>query len=259
MEAMAIRDVVKDSVSSHGDLASVLPAGTPAPTPTPPPTISPAPTTCDLIVVNILTDKYPGETSWSIVNKCTGKEIQRVNGYGSKSTDKKWESECINQGNYEFTIKDSWGDGICCGYGRGSVSVSYNGKEYPHKGDFGEEWTKTFGSCEPVTPSPTESPTHEPTGTPTSPTPKPTGNPTRSPTKIPTSNPTESPTSHPTTNPSDSPTKSPTNNPTESPTNNPTESPTSNPTESPTHSAAYNLGYSAGFADGFAEAEAGQE
>jgi len=223
MKAMAIRDVVKYSGSSHGDLASVLPARS-----------------CTFLVANILTDEYPVETSLIIVNKCTGEEIHRVNKYEDKSTSHEWESRCINHGKYEFTIKDSYGDGICCRYGRGSISASYHGykvashdEEFEHKGDFDSDLTWTLGSCAPVTPSPTESPTHEPTGTPTSPTLKPTGNPTRSPTKIPTSNPTESPTSQPTPNPTHS---SPTNNPTESPTSNPTESPTSQPTSNPTDS-----------------------
>ena len=38
---------------------------------------------------------------------------------------------------YEFTLNDTWGDGICCVYGQGSYSISVEGEEVASGGDFG--------------------------------------------------------------------------------------------------------------------------
>ena len=38
---------------------------------------------------------------------------------------------------YEFTLNDTWGDGICCAYGQGSYTISVEGEEVASGGDFG--------------------------------------------------------------------------------------------------------------------------
>ena len=57
---------------------------------------------------------------------------------------------------YEFTIFDSFGDGICCSYGEGSYSVSAAGEVVASGGDFGSSETTLFcvadaASCVTVT------------------------------------------------------------------------------------------------------------
>ena len=59
---------------------------------------------------------------------------------------------------FQFTIIDSGGDGLCCGEGQGSYTISYDGKELKTGGVFYDEETTDFGLC-----GATETPTKEPT------------------------------------------------------------------------------------------------
>jgi len=45
---------------------------------------------------------------------------------------------------YEFTINDSYGDGICCSYGEGSYSVTADGEVVASGGDFGSSESTLF-------------------------------------------------------------------------------------------------------------------
>ena len=47
-------------------------------------------------------------------------------------------------GQFTFTIDDSHGDGICCGYGEGSFTLSVGGVEVFKGGDFGSTDSHTF-------------------------------------------------------------------------------------------------------------------
>ena len=69
---------------------------------------------------------------------------------------------CLPEAQYRFTINDSFGDGICCGYGLGAYSVTWDGSVLVNGGgQFASSETTTFGSCSqaPPTPPPTPSPT----------------------------------------------------------------------------------------------------
>merc|ERR1712194_764693 len=58
---------------------------------------------------------------------------------------------------YQFTISDSYGDGICCSYGEGEYTVVKNGVEEVTGGAFDSQDSTTFGSCGP-TPAPSPGP-----------------------------------------------------------------------------------------------------
>ncbi len=93
---------------------------TPQPTPVPttaaptsvPTTAAPtsAPTGCQgvKVVVDILTDNYPGETSWTVTDKCgsAGVIIMFGESYSNANTLYS-ESVCTAAGEYEFTINVS--------------------------------------------------------------------------------------------------------------------------------------------------------
>jgi len=166
--------------------------------PTPPPTPCP-----DMeIVVNILTDKYPEETSWTLTNNCDGSEI--TPGEYVQKEFSHVQPYCLPLGEYTFVMEDAYGDGICCVYGSGSYEVTSNGESVASGGEFDGSEATTFGSCS--TTSPTKSPavaTIEPSvsAAPIAPTTSPTSEPTRSP---------QSGTIAPTTN---SPTREPTGSP----------------------------------------------
>ena len=81
----------------------------------------------------------PGETSWVLKD-----ELGNIlaNG-GSTGT-----TLCIGDGCHSFTIYDSYGDGICCGYGNGSYSIVLNGVEVGSGGAFAYE-ESVYVNCPP--------------------------------------------------------------------------------------------------------------
>eukprot|EP00547_Thalassionema_nitzschioides_P000836 CAMPEP_0194199160 /NCGR_PEP_ID=MMETSP0156-20130528/279_1 /TAXON_ID=33649 /ORGANISM="Thalassionema nitzschioides, Strain L26-B" /LENGTH=604 /DNA_ID=CAMNT_0038924015 /DNA_START=90 /DNA_END=1904 /DNA_ORIENTATION=+ len=122
------------------------PAGpTNAPTPVPP-TLAPTPCPGADFKLTLLTDDYPEETSWTLTNQCTGQLLVEGGNYQNGGTTYV-EEECIPSGEYEFTISDQYGDGICCGYGSGSYTVEYNGDVEKEGGQFSSSESTTFGSC----------------------------------------------------------------------------------------------------------------
>ena len=82
----------------------------------------------DNLTINITTDNYPTETRWYITNQ-NGVEIDGINSgdLTAPNANYNWDV-CVDLNDcYTFWIEDSYGDGICCQYGNGSFSVSYNG------------------------------------------------------------------------------------------------------------------------------------
>ena len=71
------------------------------------------------LTLEISTDRYPSETTWEITDALGNKKASG----GPYSEKEKLYTETLylpNGDNYKFTIFDSYGDGICCGYGNGS-------------------------------------------------------------------------------------------------------------------------------------------
>ena len=94
--------------NSLADLATVVncKGPTPAPTPSPPPT----PCVGKSLRVDVFTDRYTEETSWKIENTSTGNEVVSVTQgtYNSRRSLETWETACVNQGEYKFTMNDSY-------------------------------------------------------------------------------------------------------------------------------------------------------
>merc|ERR1719445_2047624 len=178
------------------------------------------------VEVDITIDNYGDETSYDIKD-ASGSKVMEGNGWPANSVNSFW--QCFSSGSYTFTIKDAYGDGICCSYGNGGYSVKVNDVEVATGGQFGSEEKKTFNVAAPPTPSPiSQTPEPSTTGSiaetfaPTT-----TGSTINNPPS--TTHPTHTPpTMHPTHTP---PTSFPTGTP---PTPFPTETPpTSFPTETP--------------------------
>lgn len=71
--------------------------------------------------VTIITDRWPRETSTIIRNKCSGALVAYKPGGSYSYLSTHIDKYCVPESNtFEFTIYDL--DGICCGYGNGSVS-----------------------------------------------------------------------------------------------------------------------------------------
>ena len=82
----------------------------------------------------LTTDNYGSETTWE-VRTLAGALVQSGSGYSNNS------SRTINlnlaAGSYRFTIRDAYGDGICCTYGNGSYTLTGDGQELGSGGNFG--------------------------------------------------------------------------------------------------------------------------
>ncbi len=88
------------------------------------------------IIVSIVPDNYPNETSWDI--KDTANTIIAS---GTINND----TLCYLTGKLlHFTIYDSYGDGICCGYGNGSYNVYIDGNLIASGGQFAFSETTFF-------------------------------------------------------------------------------------------------------------------
>ncbi len=109
-----------------------------------------APTLCVggglTVQVKITTDKYPSETSWTLTNECGLQSSMSGGPYTQQST-LHIATQCLPHGQYKFTINDTFGDGICCGYGSGSYVVDFDGIATLTGGAFRLVETKTFGTC----------------------------------------------------------------------------------------------------------------
>jgi len=138
----------EDNTFGHGllnywnsiDVLNPVPTISPAPSGTQPPTSLTYPASLVLT-----TDDYGYETGWTLTNS-NQQIIEQVTGgtYGNDqlySYDFDLPSDC-----YDFTITDSYGDGICCGYGFGSYDLSYNGVAVvSNGGEFADSETTSFG------------------------------------------------------------------------------------------------------------------
>ena len=86
------------------------------------------------LVVSILTDNYPGETTWTLTD-LDGTVLASGGPYSDAATVYE-ESICVGDGCYAFTINDSFGDGVCCTYGEGAYNVSSDGAVLAAGGEF---------------------------------------------------------------------------------------------------------------------------
>lgn len=75
------------------------------------------------VTFTLVTDNYGSETTWSVTG--SGGTVASGGPYANNTTIT--ETFCLPDGCYDFTINDSYGDGICCQYGNGSYSLSGSG------------------------------------------------------------------------------------------------------------------------------------
>ena len=93
--------------------------------------------------IEIFTDGYGSETSW-VIQDISGNTIESFNdGNLENSTTYNWDVN-LEYGDYTFIIYDSYGDGICCGYGVGYYSVTVSGEEVVSGGEFISEEATLF-------------------------------------------------------------------------------------------------------------------
>ena len=92
--------------------------------------------------IYILTDNYGSETSWDITNS-DGNVVGDGGGFDSDAEN--FSSVDLDDGDYTFTIYDSWGDGICCDFGEGYYEVTLDdGTVLASGGEFGDSESTSF-------------------------------------------------------------------------------------------------------------------
>ncbi|UCE66689.1 MAG: hypothetical protein JSU85_01335 [Candidatus Zixiibacteriota bacterium] len=90
----------------------------------------------DSIVIEIMTDDYPYETTWEILESGTSNVIGSGGPYNNYNT-LFIEYLCVeNSGCYDFVIYDYSGDGLCCDCGNGYYNVFLNGSLVAAGGEF---------------------------------------------------------------------------------------------------------------------------
>ena len=95
------------------------------------------------LTLTINLDNYPGETTWDI--QTSGGSTLASGGPYSGAGSTVTEDLCIADGcDLVFTIYDSYGDGICCGYGNGSYTLSGPGGTIASGGSFTSSESTTF-------------------------------------------------------------------------------------------------------------------
>jgi hypothetical protein len=74
------------------------------------------------ITFTLLTDNYPAETTWTLQD-ASSVTVMADGPYGSNATIYSSET-CLADGCYTLSVLDSYGDGLCCGYGEGSYELT---------------------------------------------------------------------------------------------------------------------------------------
>ena len=99
----------------------------------------------DTVTFIINPDNYPEETSWKLYDTNSNEIIS----FGSLSSDTEYyiEDICVNyESCFSLDFFDSYGDGICCGYGEGNfMMLDSNGNEiFENNGNFDNFTQETF-------------------------------------------------------------------------------------------------------------------
>ncbi len=100
---------------------------------------------CSEVTLAITLDNYPEETSWEIRN-ASGQPVATGGTYGNQPDGSTvTQVICLESGCYDFIINDSYGDGICCGYGNGSYALmDDSGNSLASGGSFTNSETTNF-------------------------------------------------------------------------------------------------------------------
>ena len=102
----------------------------------------PPPCVTAAVELTLTLDNYPSETTWNLKNGA-GSTIASGGPYSGAGTTIN-ETFNIGTDNYTFSIFDSYGDGICCGYGNGSYSLTSGSTTIVSGGAFGSSEVTEF-------------------------------------------------------------------------------------------------------------------
>ena len=93
------------------------------------------------LTIELLTDNYGQETDWALVNN---QGTSLASGSDFESNTLYTQQVCLSPGSYDFTISDSYGDGICCDYGNGYYQLSLDNQSLASGGSFNSQASHTI-------------------------------------------------------------------------------------------------------------------
>ena len=97
---------------------------------------------CSDVTVTVLTDNYPGETTWTVTDE-SGATVMSGGPYSASGTTYT-STACLEVGCYNLNFFDSFGDGICCSYGIGNYTLTIDGQTILSGGEFTSSITQNF-------------------------------------------------------------------------------------------------------------------
>ncbi len=108
-------------------------------------TFEPSKNSGTAVDITINTDNYGSETEWELVDP-NGTTVASGGPYTDVSGGETFVENVtgLSNGCHTFNITDSYGDGICCGYGQGSFIIASGGTTLYSGGEFGSEDDRTF-------------------------------------------------------------------------------------------------------------------
>jgi hypothetical protein len=108
---------------------------------------------CPYITVEIMTDDYPGETTWELIHRASGSVVASGGPLSDPNTLHTWQVCADPLDCYDWYIYDAWGDGICCAYGDGYFNIyGFDGELLCTGGEFGDyDVCPDIGTCVPPT------------------------------------------------------------------------------------------------------------
>jgi len=130
--------IASSSAPTSSPSISSAPSIAPSSAPTSSPSISSAPTSCSGCLngeiafrLDVFTDQWNSETSWELVSDTSASIVLEGGNYTLRNALYSTGNVCIPEDCYTFTIFDSFGDGICCGWGQGYYEGYLNQRPEP--------------------------------------------------------------------------------------------------------------------------------
>ena len=97
------------------------------------------------VILTIVTDRYPRETSWTLKNASGTTVASRAAGtYTTRYATYNHTFSGLAAGDYTFTINDTYGDGMCCTYGNGSYTLKSGSTTIVTGGNYGSSQSTTY-------------------------------------------------------------------------------------------------------------------
>ena len=105
---------------------------------------------CETVTIEVLTDNWPGEIDW-VLTGTPGPNVDTESYNWGQNGQLFTYDYCLEDGCYTFTITDTFGDGICCGYGQGYYNIYVGGALVATGGNYNYSESYTFclelGDC----------------------------------------------------------------------------------------------------------------